>query len=44
MKRREFLRHLERHGCILDREGRRHSIYRNSILRKGSLGTPKRLC
>jgi predicted RNA binding protein YcfA (HicA-like mRNA interferase family) len=29
MKRRDFVRHLERHGCVLDREGRRHSIYRN---------------
>lgn len=29
MKRRDFIRHLERHGCELDREGKRHSIYRN---------------
>lgn len=29
MKRRELIRHLERHGCYLDREGARHSIYRN---------------
>ncbi|HUY91196.1 MAG TPA: type II toxin-antitoxin system HicA family toxin [Pirellulales bacterium] len=29
MKRRALIRHLERHGCVLDREGARHSIYRN---------------
>ena len=30
MKRREVLRHLQRHGCQLLREGSRHSIYRNA--------------
>jgi mRNA interferase HicA len=30
MKRRDFIRHLERQGCVLDREGARHTIYRNS--------------
>jgi predicted RNA binding protein YcfA (HicA-like mRNA interferase family) len=29
MKRRDLLRHVERQGCYLDREGSRHSIYRN---------------
>jgi predicted RNA binding protein YcfA (HicA-like mRNA interferase family) len=29
MKRRELVRHLEQHGCYLDREGANHSIYRN---------------
>jgi predicted RNA binding protein YcfA (HicA-like mRNA interferase family) len=29
MKRRDLIRHLERHDCYLDREGGRHSIYRN---------------
>ncbi len=29
MKRRDLIRHLEHHGCYLDREGARHSIYRN---------------
>jgi len=29
MKRRDLIRHLEQHGCSLDREGGRHSIYRN---------------
>ena len=31
MKRREFLRHLADHGCVLDREGGNHSIYRNPV-------------
>jgi predicted RNA binding protein YcfA (HicA-like mRNA interferase family) len=29
MKRGDLLRHLERSGCQLDREGSRHSIYVN---------------
>jgi mRNA interferase HicA len=29
MKRRDFTRHPERHGCVLDREGGRHTIYPN---------------
>ncbi|MBP89315.1 MAG: addiction module toxin, HicA family [Planctomycetaceae bacterium] len=29
MKRRNLIRHIEKHGCHLDREGRKHSIYRN---------------
>jgi mRNA interferase HicA len=29
MKRRELVRHLEKHCCYLDREGSNHSIYRN---------------
>jgi mRNA interferase HicA len=29
MKRRELVRHLDKHGCYLDREGANHSIYRN---------------
>ena len=28
MKRRELIEHLSRHGAVLLREGRRHSIYR----------------
>jgi hypothetical protein len=31
MKRREFLRHLRFYGCILKREGTRHSLYQNPI-------------
>ena len=27
MKRRDFIRHLERHGSVLDRKGGQHSIY-----------------
>jgi mRNA interferase HicA len=34
VKRRELLDHLRRHGCVLDREGSRHSIYRNEANRK----------
>jgi predicted RNA binding protein YcfA (HicA-like mRNA interferase family) len=29
MKRRDFVRHLEKQGCYLDREGANHSIHRN---------------
>ena len=29
MKRREFLRHLREHGCVLVREGAEHSIWEN---------------
>lgn len=29
MKRHELLRHLRFHGCILKREGARHSLYQN---------------
>ena len=27
MKRRDLLRHLEEHGCVLHREGASHTIY-----------------
>lgn len=29
MKRRQLLRHLSKHGCLLLREGGRHSVYWN---------------
>ena len=29
MKRRDLIRHIECFGCYLDREGAKHSIYRN---------------
>ncbi len=29
MKRRDLLRHLERHGCVFVREGHGHTIYEN---------------
>ena len=29
MKRRDFIRELERAGCVLHRHGRRHDVYRN---------------
>jgi mRNA interferase HicA len=33
MKRRDLIRHLERHGCRLLREGNSHSIFENSANR-----------
>jgi predicted RNA binding protein YcfA (HicA-like mRNA interferase family) len=29
MKRRDLLRHIEKHGCVFVREGQRHTIYEN---------------
>ncbi|MGA2267101.1 MAG: type II toxin-antitoxin system HicA family toxin [Bryobacteraceae bacterium] len=31
MKRHELIGHLQRHGCRLEREGARHSIYTNTV-------------
>lgn len=31
MKRTALLKHLRRHGCVLLREGRSHSLWRNPI-------------
>jgi mRNA interferase HicA len=36
MKRQYLIRHLEKHGCILVREGKRHTIYYNPISKKQS--------
>ncbi|MBI3193072.1 MAG: type II toxin-antitoxin system HicA family toxin [Ignavibacteriae bacterium] len=36
MKRREFTKELERHGCILKRHGSRHDIYYNPELHKSA--------
>ena len=36
MKRLDFVRHLEAHGCVLLREGGSHSIYVNRAARKVS--------
>jgi mRNA interferase HicA len=36
MKRRDLLRHLERHGCALLREGASHSVYVNRSTAKAS--------
>ncbi|MBO9611919.1 MAG: type II toxin-antitoxin system HicA family toxin [Dyadobacter sp.] len=33
MKRNEFLRHLEKHGCSLRRHGAKHDVYANQNLR-----------
>ena len=34
MKRRELIRHLEKNGCSLLREGGKHGVYINRIARK----------
>lgn len=36
MKRTELIRHLERHGCVLKREGANHSIYTNPAVAKST--------
>jgi mRNA interferase HicA len=36
VKRRELLRHLERQGCLLLREGRNHTVYVNRDKNKSS--------
>ncbi len=36
MKRRDLVRHLEKHGCELLREGAKHSVYVNRKARKSS--------
>ncbi|NKE73688.1 type II toxin-antitoxin system HicA family toxin [Candidatus Manganitrophus noduliformans] len=36
MKRRDLIRHLERHGCELLREGANHTVYVNRSTRKTS--------
>ncbi|MBA3641475.1 MAG: type II toxin-antitoxin system HicA family toxin [Gemmatimonadota bacterium] len=36
MKRVDLVRHIERHGCALFREGSRHSVYLNRSTRKSS--------
>ena len=36
MKRADLIRHIERHGCVLLREGGNHSVYINRETRKVS--------
>jgi len=36
MKRKEFIRYLEKNGCRLMREGSRHSVYLNPAMNKTS--------
>ena len=31
MKRTGLLKHLRKHGCVLEREGRRHSLWMNPL-------------
>jgi mRNA interferase HicA len=40
MKRTALLRHLRQYGCELDREGGRHSIWRN-LQSKAKSGVPR---
>jgi predicted RNA binding protein YcfA (HicA-like mRNA interferase family) len=40
MKRRALIRHLENHGCLLLREGIKHTIYWNPPVRKTSSVPP----
>lgn len=53
MKRRALLQHLVRNGCIIVREGRRHTIVKNSMTgdesqvprhREVKTGTAKGIC
>jgi len=34
MKRRELIKHLSEEGCVLLREGKRHSVYLNKLQNK----------
>jgi len=36
MKRRDFIVHLEVHGCVFVREGANHTVYENPVLRTWS--------
>jgi len=36
LKRADLVRHLEQHGCELQREGARHSVFLNRVARKSS--------
>ena len=36
MKRRDFVNHLNKNGCILKREGGNHSVYTNVLKKKTS--------
>jgi mRNA interferase HicA len=36
MKRRELLKYLETQGCVLLREGKRHSVFLNKLTKKVS--------
>ena len=36
MKRNDLIRHLRKNGCIFIREGARHSVFFNSLMKKTS--------
>jgi predicted RNA binding protein YcfA (HicA-like mRNA interferase family) len=40
VKRRDLIAHLTAHGCYLQREGGRHSIYVNPVIRV-AVGVPR---
>jgi mRNA interferase HicA len=53
MKRRDFVQHLERHGCVIHREGAEHTVFLNPRIRKAAsvprhneikTGTLRRIC
>ena len=40
MKRRDLVRHLEQHGCVLKREGGSHSVFVNLAANDFGRATP----
>lgn len=42
MKRGDLIRHIERHGCVIRREGKRHTIYENAM-KDGEAAIPRHL-
>jgi len=36
MKRKDLIKHLLKNGCVFIREGARHSVFFNSLLKKSS--------
>lgn len=36
MKRKDLIRHLLKHGCLLEREGQRHTLFYNPNTNKSS--------
>ena len=36
MKREKVLKHLRKHGCILSREGKKHTIIWNPVAKRGA--------
>ena len=40
MKRRDFIKHLLKNGCIFLREGAKHSVFFNPLMKKSSTVPP----